>query len=138
MQTLPYFLKMDNYFYNVLVLLTMIHHVGIGQITTFRRQSRSLTVCQRPTLPSSCGKLVSGRYVVCTVQSSSLLSADLPLPGGGKAVADWQIFTEDKAAVREGRVLTVSVPGSTLGVSYGKIQSGQKFPQNSLLFVTLQ
>ena len=73
------------------------------------------------------------------MQSSSLLSADLPLPGGRKAVADWQILTEDKAAVREGRVLlTVSVPGSTLGVSYGKIQSGQKFPQNSLLFVTLQ
>ena len=37
------------------------------------------------------------------MQSSSLLSADLPLPGGRKAVADWQIVTEDKAAVGEGK-----------------------------------
>ena len=37
------------------------------------------------------------------MQSSSLLSADLPLAGGRKAVADWQIVTEDKAAVGEGK-----------------------------------
>ena len=79
----------------------MTHYVDVGKIKIFPRRSRALPVCKRTTSPSSCGKLkLPGRWEVCGVHCAvSSLLVDLPLPGGRKTVRQWEIFTEDKAAV---------------------------------------